>query len=128
MAQRQQETTKLAGPIGVEALTQTSKAAIVSGLAAPQQMAELTSEAMAEWMAFVSRRAKAQAELFGQLSHCHNAGSAAEAQRKFVSHCAQDYADEFAALIELGCRNTERMLSVLPVGGKTSDTTNGSRP
>jgi hypothetical protein len=98
-----------AEPNGVEAMTKTTQAAFASALSGPQKFAELSSEAMAEWMAFVSRRARAQAELYGELSHCHDVDAAADMQRRFFTRCSEDYAKEFTQLMELGRRNMERM-------------------
>jgi hypothetical protein len=118
MAQRQQTFPQIADAIGIEAISQSTQAALGSALSGPQKFAELTSEAMADWMGFVSRRARAQAELYGELSHCHDVDAAAEMQRKFVSRCTKDYSDEFTHLMELGRRNMERMSSLALSGAK----------
>jgi hypothetical protein len=104
-----QRTHGGADPNGVESITKTTQAAFASALSGPQKFAELASEAMAEWMAFVSRRAKAQAELYNELSHCHDVDAASEMQRRFFTHCSEDYAKEFTQLMNLGRRNMERI-------------------
>ncbi|MGL5117150.1 MAG: phasin family protein [Beijerinckiaceae bacterium] len=126
MAQKQQT-----GPIGTEAfglaaLTQSTQSTLASAMASPQKFAELTSEAMAEWMTFVSRRANAQAELFGELSHCHDVDQAADTQRRFVAKCTKDYTDEFTQLLEIGRRNVERISKLTQPNGQAAGSNGGA--
>lgn len=126
MTQKQQSETVHTEPFGVEIFSQLNQDVLSSSLSGPQKVAELASESLAEWLAFVSRRAKAQAELYGGLCHCHQADEAAEMQQRFATKCAKDYSDEFSQMMELGLRNMQLIASLALLNNKHPDKAGGT--
>jgi hypothetical protein len=86
---------------GLEGITKSLQSQLATAAALPHALMEAQLAFGSELMTFVGQRMKAQAELFGALSHCHELSEAVEAQRKFNERVASDYSAEFGQLTEL---------------------------
>ncbi|MGO4672885.1 hypothetical protein AB4Z40_08295 [Bosea sp. 2YAB26] len=81
-----------------EGMGKTMQAQFATALSVPQAILEANLTVGAEWLSFMGRRMKAQAELCNALSHCQEIGEAVEAHRKFSQGIASDYSTEFDQL------------------------------
>jgi len=86
---------------GIEGITKSMQSQLASAAALPHALIEAQLALGSELMTFLGQRMKAQAELFGALSHCHDLSEAVEAQRKFSERVASDYSSEFGQITEL---------------------------
>jgi hypothetical protein len=86
---------------------------LATAAALPHALIEAQLAFGSELMTFIGQRMKAQAELFGALSHCRELSEAVEAQRKFSERVASDYGNEFGQLTELMRKEVTTVQGVL---------------
>jgi len=86
---------------GLDGISKSLQAQLATAAALPHALIEAQLTLGSELMSFIGQRMKAQAELFGALSQCHELSEAVEAQRKFSERVASDYSNEFGQLTEL---------------------------
>ena len=91
------QTTK---PLAIE-----FDAAMTDGVAramvAPRKVMEANLAVCSEWLAFVGRRMRAQADLIEATTRPGGFDEAAEARRRFLEKARDDYAAEVARLFDL---------------------------
>jgi hypothetical protein len=79
----------------------------------PRKVMEANLQTTAELLTFMSRRMKAQAELWDGLGHCTDAAQASEMQRRFFDGVTQDYRDEMTTIVELARRNLNAVTGLM---------------
>jgi hypothetical protein len=75
----------------------------------------------AELLTFMSRRMKAQADLFSGAFHCRDIAEAADIQRKFLEKVREDYTEEMSHLADMARRNFETMSGFTNGHGKDAE-------
>ncbi len=89
----------------------------------PKKMLEANLDTGAELLTFMSRRMKAQADLFSGVGHCHDMTEAADMQRNFWEKVTKDYSEEMNHLAEIARKNFETMSGLM-----AAKTNGGSNP
>jgi hypothetical protein len=100
-----QGTAQEAGTAGVESLTRTAQEGFAKAMEVPKKVMEANLDTGAELLTFMSRRLKAQADLFNGVGHCHDATEAADMQRTFWTKVTKDYSEEMDHLAEIARKN-----------------------
>jgi hypothetical protein len=83
-----------AGIAGVESLSRTAQDGLAKAMEVPKKVMEANLDTGAELLTFMSRRMKAQADLFNGVGHCHDMTEAADMQRMFWTKVTKDYSEE----------------------------------
>jgi hypothetical protein len=86
---------------------------VTANLEIPQKIVEAQLDAGAEFLSFVGRRLKAQADLWHSIGHCHNPAEAADAQRKFANVIIKDYSDEAQQMLSMIQKNFQTVTSLV---------------
>lgn len=120
--------SKSRGAPPAENLTQTVQDGIASAMEVPKKMLEANLDTSAELLAFMSRRMKAQAELFSGVGHCRELSEASDIQRAFWEKAARDYSEEMNRLAELARRNFETMSGLVSPGKSKAGGDQGGAP
>ena len=98
---------------GPDAKTNPIGGGLAASMAFPQKMVEANLQTSVELLIFMSRRIKSQAELWGEFGHCHDFGSALNAQRKFAACVTKDYSDEMTHLVEMARQHFDTVTHAL---------------
>jgi hypothetical protein len=101
----QQQAGEKAGIAGVESLTRTTQEGFAKAMEVPKKVLEANLDTGAELLTFMSRRMKAQADLFNGVGHCHDLTEAADMQRTFWTKVTKDYSEEMDHLAEIARKN-----------------------
>jgi hypothetical protein len=88
-----------------ENLTLSVQDGLATAMKFPTKIMEANFDTGAELLTFISRRMKAQADLFSGVGHSHDMTEAADMQRTFWDKVTQDYADEMKHLAAIIHRN-----------------------
>ena len=107
------------GAGSAENLTRSVQDGLATTMEIPKKIMEANLETGSELLTFMSRRMKAQADLFSGIGHCHNADEAADMQRKFWDKVTRDYSEEMNHLAKIARKNFET------VSGLMAPKTNG---
>jgi hypothetical protein len=108
------------GSGSAESLTRSVQDGLAITMEIPKKIMEANLETGSELLTFMSRRMKAQADLFGGIGHCHNADEAADIQRVFWEKVSRDYSEEMNHLARIARKNFEN------VSGLMAPKTNGA--
>jgi hypothetical protein len=102
-----------------EAVALSVQNGLATAMEVPKKVMEANLETGTELLMFMTRRMKAQADLFSGVGHCHDMGEATDMQRTFWEKVSKDYAEELNHLAEIVRKNFET------VSGLMSPKTNG---
>jgi hypothetical protein len=100
-----------AGPM--ENLTRSVEGGLATAMEIPKKIVEANLDTGAELLTFMSRRMKAQADLFSGVGHCHDVTEATDMQRTFWDKVTKDYADEMNHLAEIARKNFQTMSGLM---------------
>lgn len=95
-------------------IAKSAQASFATALGFPQKIAEANLHMASVLLGFVSRRAKAQAEFFGELCQCKDFASAMEVQRAFWGRATEDYSKEAHELSDIARSNVTAMTQAAP--------------
>jgi hypothetical protein len=102
-----------AGTAPVEDLTRSVQEGLATTMEVPKKVMEANLDTGAELLTFISRRMKAQADLFSGVGHCHNMEEAADMQRTFWEKVTKDYSEEVNHLAEIARKNFETVSGLM---------------
>jgi hypothetical protein len=105
--------SKSAGTAPVENLTRSVQDGLATAMEVPKKVMEANLDTGAELLTFMSRRMKAQADLFSGVGHCHNMDEATDMQRTFWEKVTRDYSDEMNHLAEIARKNFETVSGLM---------------
>ncbi len=100
-----------AGP--TESLTRSVQDGLATTMEIPKKVIEANLDTGAEFLTFMSRRMKAQADLFSGVGHCHNMDEATDMQRTFWEKVTRDYSEEMNHLAEIARKNFETVSGLI---------------
>ncbi|MGL5116983.1 MAG: phasin family protein [Beijerinckiaceae bacterium] len=100
-------------PKNAEEIARNVQGGVATAMELPKKMMECNLDTSAEFLTFISRRMKAQAELLSGVVHCHDVGEAADMQRKFMEKVSSDYAEEMNHLADIARKNFQTMSSLM---------------
>jgi hypothetical protein len=104
---------------GTESLTRSVQESFATAMGIPKKIMEANLDTGAELLTFMSRRMKAQAELFNGVGHCHDLSEASDMQRTFWEKVTRDYSQEMNHLAEITRKNFDSvsgLISIKPDG------------
>jgi Phasin protein len=107
----------------VENMTRSVQDGLATAMEIPKKILEANLDTGAEFLTFMSRRMKAQADLFSGVGHSHDVTEAADMQRSFWEKVTKDYSEEMNHLAEIARKNLEMMSGLM-----APKTTGGSNP
>jgi hypothetical protein len=94
-------------------LTRTVQDGLAQAMAIPKRIIEANLDTGAELLTFMSRRMKAQADLFSGVGHSHDMTETSDMQRTFWEKVHKDYSEEMNHLAEIARKNFQIMSSLL---------------
>lgn len=96
-----------------DGMAQAVQSRLTTAMTLPQKVMEANLQTTAEIFTFMSRRMKAQAELWDGLGHCQDMAQASEMQRRFFDSVSKDYRDEMTTIVELARRNLNTVTGLM---------------
>jgi Phasin protein len=108
------------GTDSAESVTRSLQGGLATAMEIPKKVMEANLDTSAELLTFMSRRMKAQADLFNGVGHCHDMSEASDMQRVFWEKVSKDYSEEMKHLAEIARKNFEA------VSGLVSPKTDGN--
>ncbi|MGL4636144.1 MAG: phasin family protein [Beijerinckiaceae bacterium] len=97
----------------VESITRSMQGGLAQAMEIPKKVMEANLDTGSELLTFMSRRMKAQADLFSGVGHCHDMTEAADMQRNFWAKVTKDYTEEMNHLSEIARKNFETMSALM---------------
>jgi Phasin protein len=102
-----------AGTGPTEGLARSVQDGLATAMEIPKKVMEANLDTGAELLTFMSRRMKAQADLFSGVGHCHNMDEATNMQRTFWEKVTKDYAEEMNHLAEITRKNFQTVSGLM---------------
>jgi hypothetical protein len=105
--------SKSAGTAPVENLSRSVQNGLATAMQVPKKVMESNLEVGTEFLMFMTRRLKAQADLFSGVGYCHDIGEATDMQRTFWEKVTSDYSEEMNHLAEIARKNFETVSGLM---------------
>jgi Phasin protein len=102
-----------AGTGPTEGLTRSVQDGLATAMEIPKKIMEANLDTGAELLTFMSRRMKAQADLFSGVGHCHDMTEATDMQRTFWEKVTKDYSEEMNHLAEIARKNFQTVSGLM---------------
>jgi Phasin protein len=102
-----------AGTGPTENLTRSVQDGLATAMEIPKKIMEANLDTGAELLTFMSRRMKAQADLFSGVGHCHDMTEATDMQRTFWEKVTKDYSEEMNHLAEIARKNFQTVSGLM---------------
>ncbi len=96
-----------------ETLTRSVQDGLATAMEIPKKVMEANLDTGAELLTFMSRRMKAQADLFSGVGHCRDVDEASSMQRTFWEKVTKDYSEEMKHLAEIARKNFETVSGLM---------------